>query len=461
MNPRSVPRKETEGTVPDSPQPSAIPVPSRSHLGIHRASSALPSRKSPRPPAPRAVRPEPERITDEQSVEPRKHSRTPSRGRPRTAETALLVETVFFFLYDIGRSVDLRKIAALVPAHDDLGIVKRRDTPASLSLPRPLILQLGESESLESKDFESFSAQAKIYDEGVVSLIVRVKLRIPFAEMRVIQDRVIVLGGRSMTIPSYADESFRRLCSAIRPAVVDPQSEANCGREAYTAFCLLECPSDPADFLEDNRAIAAALLIGEDPAAELHHGQIHTTLGKPFSYRKDDLAIFDLDRCLIIDPRGDYEDLLLIVEHANYQLLELRVLDMLLDKWLDESERDLRMTYSGADKGRKLLKTSPQIKLVRLQSLSFDALFILENLENSSKIIGDYYLGQIYDRLCTIFNTEGWKWSIERRLDTLRSVYDMIKTDASERKMLLLEVLFIIVCVLFPVMQILQVFLLG
>ena len=98
-----------------------------------------------------------------------------------------------------------------------------------------------------------------------------------------------------------------------------------------------------------------------------------------------------------------------------------------------------------------------EVKVAHIQSLRFDALFILENLENSSKIIGDYYLGQVYERLCEIFNTEGWKWSVERRLDTLQDVYDMVKADTGESRMVALEVTFIVVCVIFPILQILQV----
>lgn len=443
---------------------SAKPHPRRpSDSQPHReAPGFLPgSRKAPRSPSPRAVKSEP--VAEPEPSEGKKPARPPRRAAKPAAEPLLHVECVFFFHFDIGRGVDLKSVAALIPAHDDLGIVKRRDTPASLSLPRPLILQLGESECVESGDFECFSAQAKIYDEGVVSLIVRVKARCAFDEIRGLRDKVVITGDRAVTIPSYADESFRKLLSAIKPAVKDPHEESLCDREAYTAYCVVDCPEAPQAFLERHAEAAAALLIGESPDSVLHPGQVKATLGKPFSYRSDDLAIFDLDRCLILDPRADYEDLLLIVEHANYQLLELRVLDKLLDLWLDQSEKDLRMSYSAQDRRarRKLARSSnPQLKLARLQSLSFDALFILENLENSSKIIGDYYLGQIYDRLCGIFNTEGWKWSIERRLDTLRSVYDMIKSDASERRIIQLEVTFIVVCIVFPIIQILQVFLL-
>jgi len=122
----------------------------------------------------------------------------------------------------------------------------------------------------------------------------------------------------------------------------------------------------------------------------------------------------------------------------------------------------MRVLYTTGSRGRmRRIGGSIQEKFAHIQALRFDALFILENLENSSKIIGDYYLGQIYDRLCAIFNTEGWKWSVERRLETLQSIYDMVKTDTSERKLLFMEVIFIIVCIIFPIMQIYQSWLLS
>ena len=378
------------------------------------------------------------------------------RALPRGSDLPLLVEAVFFYLYDVGRSIDLKMVAALVPAHPDLGIAKRRDTPASLTLPIPLILQLGNPENAEGEDFERLSSQAKIYEEGVVTIVVRVKTRLPMSELHGLEDKSVVSQGRSSTIAEFAEEGFRRLFEAITPAVSEPRVLGVMDRESYLAFCLLECGEDPATFIERNRDYCASLLIGEEPGSSLHDSQIAATLGRPFSYRIGDLAVFELDRCIIIDPRGDYEDLLLIGEHANYQLLELRVLDKLLDTWLDEAEDDIRRLTSG---GRRLsrLRGPVEVKVAHIQALRFDALFILENLENSSKIIGDYYLGQVYARLCEIFNTEGWKWSVERRLDTLQDVYDMVKADTGESRMVALEVTFIVVCIIFPLLQILQV----
>jgi len=101
------------------------------------------------------------------------------------------------------------------------------------------------------------------------------------------------------------------------------------------------------------------------------------------------------------------------------------------------------------------------MKLGKLQTLRFDALFTLENLDNSSKIIGDYFLGLIYERLCSIFNTESWKVSVGKRLDALQNVYELLKNDTAERRMLTLEIVFIVVCIVLPVIQIVQVMMAG
>jgi hypothetical protein len=420
-------------------------------------------RGAPRGPGPR---PPEAGLAGRPAEEERRHGdrrgwrRFEKRGTRGSSDLPLLVESVFFYLYDVGRSVDLIKVADLLPAHPDIGIAKRRDTPASLTLPTPLILELGEPECSDLGGLECLSSQAKIYEEGVVTVVVRTKARLPMSQLHGLKEWRVESLGRSLSLVEYAEECFRRLYAALTPAVSEPREIYEMDRESYLAYCFLECGEDPARFIERNRDYCATLLIGEEPSTGLHESQIGATLGMPFSYREGDLAVFDLDSCIIIDPRGDYEDLLLIAEHANYQLLELRVLDNLLDTWLDEAEDVIRLMSSGGRRMSNRLirgRGKAMVKVAHIQALRFDALFILENLENSSKIIGDYYLGQIYSRLCGIFNTDGWKWSVERRLDTLQDVYDMVKSDAGESRMIALEVTFIIVCIIFPIIQIIQV----
>jgi hypothetical protein len=371
------------------------------------------------------------------------------------SDQELSVEIVHIYVYDIGRSVDLKKAASIIPAYPDIGFGKRRDTPTSLTLPRPLVLNLNTDEC-DSCNFDTFSAQAKIYDDGALTLMIRYRTKSKFENLAAAADLSIRDVSNSDSIENYATSSFQMVFNAIKEAVSRYKEIQEFDRETYTAFCVLDFPGeDPYAFLEANRENAAALLAGEEQGM-LHESQIADILAKPFSYRRNDLAIFDMDRCLIIDPAHDYEDVLIIAEHANYRLIELRALDTLLDKWLDVAEQDIRKIYLSGGKS-KYGAGALRLKLAQIQSLRFDALFTLENLDNSSKIIGDYFLGLIYERLCSIFNTDGWKVSVERRLNALQDVYELLKNDTGERRMMTLELIFIGVCIIFPLFQILQV----
>ena len=57
------------------------------------------------------------------------------------------------------------------------------------------------------------------------------------------------------------------------------------------------------------------------------------------------------------------------------------------------------------------------------------------------------------------FNTDEWKFSVERRLNALQNIYELLKSDTTEQRMMTLEMVFIAVCIIFPILQILQVML--
>ena len=163
----------------------------------------------------------------------------------------------------------------------------------------------------------------------------------------------------------------------------------------------------------------------------MHETQIKTTLDHPFSFLQHDLTIFDLDRCLIIDPTRDYEDILLITELANYLLLELRTLDRILDRALDAAEDEINRA--------KYKRVGSKLKI--LTGLRYDAIFTLENVENVAKIIGDYYLAEVFKHICEIFKLQEWSQSIRNRLATLSDIYAMAKQDTNEKIIVISEIL--------------------
>jgi|UniRef100_A0A7C3INK7 hypothetical protein len=381
-----------------------------------------------------------------------------------TENPTLLTELIYFSIKDVGRAIDMKKLespalyARLSGKKMGSPLPLRKDTPTSLALPQPIWFAF---EEVEAEGLGCIYPSAKVYNDGAITILLRGKGHFTLDELGPLSHSPLIKSqGYTYNFQDFANRLFGRLLDAIGDAIIDGIDRALLQEEHYLAYCFLEYPELPSLFVQKNRQRFASLLIGEVDSDSLHESQIQSALARPFSYRPDDLAIFDMDHCIIFDQHQEYEDILLIIEHANYRLLELRALDRLLDLRLDEAERDL--TVYGIEKSKKkkgqvrLRGKTPQRKFARIQALRFEALFILENLENSSKIIGDYFLGQIYTRLCEIFNTEGWSRSVERRLDVLSSVYEMVKTDSAERRTLVLEIVFIIVCIVLPLIQIWQ-----
>jgi len=363
---------------------------------------------------------------------------------------------VFLTLYDVGRSIDTKAAAALVPGTQGMGVIRRRDTPHSLSMPTPLCVDLRAGMPPAPGDvmLEDLSVTARIYEDGVISMVVRLDVAATLEELHGIEHKRLENGIRDLE--SYVDDRFRAVFDLVKPAIsFDHYETMVADRETYTAYCFADVGASPQEFVLANTRALSTLISGEPFGAPLHDSQIRKTLSDPFSYADRDLAIFDMDACLIIDADRDYEDVLLICELANYQFLELRSLDRLLDRWLDEAEDDLRFFYSkrGRKDGRlKVRSGALKKKVAGIQGLRLDALFILENVENSSKIIGDYFLGQAFEQLCGIFNTPEWTRSVERRIDALQDIYDIVKGERNEQNMLTLEIIFIVVCII-PIIQ--------
>lgn len=383
-----------------------------------------------------------------------------------TGESRRTVELVRFELFDVGRSMDFSKLDCGDDVCLDPSPLRRRDAPPTLVLPPSVRMDMDAGGAAEAGAitpagvFLGAWSQAKLYDEGVIAIIVRLRLSATLEELHHAEDCLYPLGGVLRTISDFAEARFIQTQARIRSAVsLENYGLKRTERESYTAFCFGETGMTPHAFIASRARELATLLSGDTWGTPLHDDEVRRTLSNPFAYRSDEAAVFDLDRCAIVDPTADYEDLLVIVEHANYQLLELRVLDLMLDGWIDVAEKDMRSFYTDTRKKRRRLRNLPG-RFAAIQALRLDALFTLENLENSSKIIGDFYYSRIYDHLAGIFSTEGWKWSVERRLEALQDVYDIVRGDLAEHRTLVLEIVFIAVCIIFPVIQILQVFLL-
>jgi hypothetical protein len=346
-------------------------------------------------------------------------------------------EIVWFTLYDVGRSINLAEVKKVLPASLDIRIVKSKDTPEAIALPQPLQLEI-ENLTLKSPgSIDQIRLQAKIYEDGVISFITRANIpNIELTRLHTIKSRAKTSFSENdapITISDWVEKHFmeiyQRIANFIDPGFYKSEKFT---KETYTAYCIMDSHVNAAELVQNNRAYLAALLSDENPDYELHESRIQNTLDHPFSFLKNDLVILDIDRCLIIDPARDYEDILLMCELANYELLEVRVLDEILNRYLDKTE-----DYFKTDKTRKT--KHPRNMWKELQSFRIDALFVLENLENFTKIIGDYFLGQVYSHLLELFNTNGWIKSVQSHLELLEDLFENFKQDRANRTVIIIE----------------------
>ncbi|MFX1377719.1 MAG: hypothetical protein ACFFA4_01375 [Promethearchaeota archaeon] len=355
-------------------------------------------------------------------------------------------EAIFFRMTDVGRSINLQDVMKIIPAIQDKRIIKTRDTPSYVDFPVPLLLEVTQKISCEIKNVEDLTLHVKLYSDGVISLIARLPFRdFSFNELHTLRKIKFKTSDGEFQINNFLKFHQNKVFNQIRDYIGEEgfifgESEY----EKYTLYCITDSLTNPKELIESEKGYFSALLMGENPKLNLSKEQINKTLKKPFSYLKNDLIIFDFDRGLIIDPNYDYEDILYVVEIANYQLLELRTLDKLLDRRLAIAEEDIRKIYF---KSRSLLRRFKR-KVGRLIRLRYDLLFLLENIENVSKLIGDYFLAEIYTHLSELFQLKQWSESIRHRLETLENIYNVSQTNINEKFLLYVEILLSVVFIM-------------
>ncbi|MFW9820752.1 MAG: hypothetical protein ACFFE5_14175, partial [Candidatus Thorarchaeota archaeon] len=339
----------------------------------------------------------------------------------------------------------------------DKKIIKTKNTPSYVDFPEPLIIEITQSISTELKSFHDIIIYIKVYSDGVISLMARLLFTdFPHNKLHTVKKITFKTVEGEFRINNFLKFHHDKILNQIKDYIEEEgYIFGDTEYEKYTIFCLTKGISNPNEFVQREGNYFSALLNGENPNSELSQSQIKKTLDHTFSFFKNDLAIFDFERAIIIDQNSDYEDILLAIEIANYQLLELRTIDKLLDRRLTIAEEDIRNFYF---KSRRFFRRIKR-KVGRLIRLHYDLLFLLENIENVSKLMGDYYLAQIYRHIAELFQLKQWSDSIRHRLETLEEIYNITQSNSNERFLLLVEILLTFIFIMEFILLILDFFL--
>ncbi len=161
-----------------------------------------------------------------------------------------------------------------------------------------------------------------------------------------------------------------------------------------------------------------------------------TILDSTFQYSNDDLAVIDWNSALIIEPSGSL-DIVDVIEFSLCQLLEMRYYDDLLDE-------KLTYLYNSLEKQKFNIFQSYYNRLSKEAAKFYlDIADTVESVENSMKVVGDFYLAKIFRAASLRFRFKDWQDSVNQKLENLAQISKIFVSEGNEKKNQLLELIII------------------
>lgn len=346
------------------------------------------------------------------------------------------------FAFDIGFQVDLDAAHPLVREATRHRVVRaRRPAPIWFDYSPPPLRLVADGEPVSVGDAVTETAvEVLIYDFGAALLTYRLPLPVTLAGLPEIGAALYQHAG----LEADARQRIARVLEAIRPAVERPKlAEAV---EDYAVFAITSWEGgSPAELLDRHRGVIAQAIEAE--RIGLSRGQIERTTGSTMAYADSDLAIVDWNAAVLFDAAPD--DVVSVLQHANIELLELRVLDQELDAILDHADE----TLSALTRARFWPAFASSRMLLRFASVQTDAAVMFEGVNNAIKLLGNQYLARLYRESATRLDLPAWQSSVQRKLELTDSLFGKMSDSAATKRLEVLEwviIVLIAVSILLP-----------
>lgn len=352
------------------------------------------------------------------------------------------------FAFSIGLAVELDAAQGMIREGADRPTLRRtRRAPAWINFDPPPIRVAQDGEPVSVGDRQTARlVECTIYDFGSISIAYRLS----------IDDPIDALPALSLALhdhPELLDDARQRaalLLDAVRPAVRKPSLSAEV--EDYVVFALRSPHPEltAASLLRDHAPTIARILQAE--ADPLSDQQTSETVSSRIAYGLTDLAVLDWNAALLFDPEPG--DAMTVLEHANVELLEMRLLDAQLDRLLDDSHQLLTRR-----RGRRWLPVPPDTRdLRRLAELHLESALAFEGVNNAIKLVGDQYLARLYRIAAAKLHIPDWDSTVLRKLAAADSVYDKITDFETTARLETLEIIIILLIAISIILPFLPVY---
>ncbi|QRK11505.1 hypothetical protein JQX13_16360 [Archangium violaceum] len=353
--------------------------------------------------------------------------------------------------FDIAEEINLDH-ARRVVSSDTRRLKLGRENSQYLQLPNPpLAFELGRRALALREGPVTVDVTARLFDHGAASII----LRVPVSSGTTLEALTSLADELydSVALEELALELIEAVRRMIAPAVQGPHLWDQ--NESYTVLFVERMEGNPSAEELLARADLARVLLGEVDSKPLSSREREAVTQSRFSYTEEDLVVVDWNSAFVYEPSGsgDIPDLL---EVANAQLLEFRYYDEQLDGHIARIHDQVQARRHGF----RALFRSPYRALARETLATLvDLNEFIERIENSLKIIGDFYLAKVYEAAVKRMRIPAWQASVTRKQQLLAQTYGLLKGEVDTDRSHTLEltvVLLIVLEILFAVLRVFE-----
>lgn len=340
---------------------------------------------------------------------------------------------IIYRIYDVGNEIDLEKASlkieqSMTPLRFRLKKVSR----AIVITNAPLTISLGVSTYIING--QSFEAEivGKIWYFGSISIAFH--LNIP---QGMDLQKLSQVAASIESDPQFNEKAKQKLNDIVAQIsnCID-KIEVWDTFEDYMAYLVESFTGieGPIQILKQKEFYSLILADNIDQPAE---PIIKSITENTFQYSVTDLAIIEWNSAFIIEPSGSL-DICDVIEFSLCQLLEMRYYDDVLDIKLNYLYSSIIDEKGGVLSDRySIISKESALKYLELSE-------IVENIENSLKIIGDFYYARIYRAASLRFRIKDWQASVDNKLNNLAEVSKLLHTGVSEKRSALLEIIIIV-----------------
>ncbi len=333
-------------------------------------------------------------------------------------------------LFDIAEEINISKLESILRDYrgpDRFQVPKYIDRAIVMKNP-PVSFGLG-TEILKLKDREiKLDALVKLRDFGTLSIIYQINIE-PGMEWSDLLNLAVDLEVGT-EIDQLAQQQVKEIMSAIAPAVKKPTAWKTFEDYIIYFFEEIEGLQNAKDLMEK---VDVAGLLSSENKVRLSESTRKLLTENIFQYGENDLTLIEWNSAIVIEPGGGREvpD---ILEFALTHLLEMRYYDELLDDRLNSlydsiEERKNSIWYGNYGRTQK-----------EASSRYIEFSEFIERVENSLKVVGDFYLANLYRAATRRFRIFDWQQSTTRKMNLLAQVSELLQGEVNTRRSFLLEI---------------------